>query len=78
MRYASSDPAGHILGSYLLKIFITFVDISAYLEKLFETRMRSGHNFFAIKPCKLLAMREVKKKISSPGIPERTPYFLAS
>jgi hypothetical protein len=39
-----------MLGSYRLKMDITVFDISEYLEKWFDMKMRSGHNFFAIKP----------------------------
>ncbi len=67
-----------MLGSYVLKIAITFPDISVYLEKLRDIDIRSGHSFFAIKAEEDSELELLHKKWDKHGIPERTPYFLAS
>ena len=81
LRYASSHPPGHIVGSYWRNISIIFPDISKYLWNRFGTVMRSGQSFFATKPYNQFNQNpniEGTFRMNVPAIPERTPYFLAS
>ena len=67
-----------MFGSYILSIAITLPDISEYLEKLRDIIIKSGHSFFAIKAAEGSKRLNHHKSWDRPGIPERTPYFLAS
>jgi hypothetical protein len=52
-----------------------------YRENRFETKINSGHNFFAMKPgCRggVFQLPVEHEKNYLPAIPERTPNFRAS